>query len=326
MGVEYKDYYAELGVGRDAGKEEITRAYRKLARKYHPDLNKEPGAEEKFKAVSEAYEVLKDPEKREKYDRLGSRWQEGQDFRPPPGWESPFGRGGAGGGTRFHARAGDAGAFSDFFESLFGGGFGQGGGGMGGRSPFTRQRGGADQEATLRLSLEAACRGGTHSLTLQTRSVAPDGEIAVQPKQVDVKIPPGVQDGQKIRLAGLGEPAMAGGPAGDLYLTVRIEPHPRFRPEGRDLYTDLHLAPWEAALGKDAVDLKTLNGSVSLKIPKGTQGGQKFKLRGKGMPSAAKGPGDLYAAARIKVPRRLSEEERALWEKLSETSSFKPRG
>ncbi len=325
MPVEYKDYYEILGVSRDAAQDDIQRAYRKLARKYHPDLNREPDAEQKFKEIGEAYEVLKDPEKRQKYDQLGRDWRQGQDFTPPPGWDMHFDFG-QGGGRRARSAgfgASEEGVFSDFFESLFGGAFGDQFRGTGGGEGFVRQRPGADHTADMEISLEEAYRGATRTLTLT--SASPEGGAPRQ-KNLEVKIPAGVLPGQKIRLAGQGGPGGGGGPRGDLYLTVRIAPHPRFRLEGRDVHTDIPLAPWEAALGKDAVPLDTLNGSVSLKIPKGTQGGQKFKLRGKGMPSAAKGPGDLYAAARIKVPRRLSEEERALWEKLSETSSFKPRG
>ena len=321
MAVEYKDYYKSLGVSRDASRDDIQQAYRKLARKYHPDLNKEPGAEDKFKEISEAYEVLKDPEKRSKYDQLGARWREGQEFRPPPGFDFHFGQRPGGEGTFFHAGEGD---FSEFFEGLFGA-FGQSPRGAGGRSPFTGPRRGPDHEAGLRISLEEAYRGGTKSITLDTRTRNPDGSVSGQPKHYDVKIPPGVLPGQKIRLAGQGGEGRNGGPKGDLHLRVEIEPDRRFRLEGRDLYTDLPLTPWEAALGTN-VPVPSLDGQVTLKVPKGTQSGQKLRLKGKGMPDPKGSTGDLYVVAQIRVPKRLSPRERELFEQLGNASSFNPRG
>jgi curved DNA-binding protein len=319
MAVEYKDYYRTLGVPRDASREDIHRAYRKLARKYHPDLNKEAGAEEKFKEIGEAYEVLKDPEKREKYDQLGSRWKEGQDFRPPPGWDFDF-ETPAGGGTRFHGTGAD---FSDFFESLFGGAFRSGGRPAGRGDPFAGMRPGGDREATLRVSLEEAFRGGARSIVLEPRG-GEGGPPSAGPRRLEVKIPPGVLPGQKIRLAGQGASGADGAARGDLYLKIEIEPHPRFRLDGRHLHTELALSPGEAALGT-RVRVPSLNGSVTLTVPKGTQSGQKLRLRGKGMPNPRGAAGDLFAEVRIKVPKRLSRKERELYEELNRVSSFNPR-
>jgi curved DNA-binding protein len=322
MTVQYKDYYKTLGVSRDASQQDIQRAYRKLARKFHPDLNKSPDAEQKFKEVNEAYEVLKDREKRKKYDQLGPRWKEGQDFRPPPGWEDvqfQYGSGVGGGGAFW---GGGEGGFSDFFETLFGGAFRQAGGGQAGRGPFVRQQPGADYEATLVISLEDAYRGGTRAVTLESQAPGPGG--TKEQKRYDVKIPRGVLPGQKIRLAGQGGQGMSGGQAGDLYLRVEIEPHPRFRLEGRDLYTDLPLTPWEAALGGE-VPVNTMDGRVALKIPAGMQSGRRLRLKGKGMPNPKGSPGDLYAVAQIKVPGDLSKKEKDLFKELGKSSSFNPR-
>jgi curved DNA-binding protein len=319
MAVEYKDYYKTLGVSRDASREDINRAYRKLARKYHPDLNKEAGAEEKFKEINEAYEVLKDPDKRKKYDQLGSRWQEGQDFRPPPGWDFHFEKRPDGRSQQFYSK-GDV--FSDFFESLFGGAFHQGPRTTDSREPFTGGRRSANHETTLRISLEEAYRGGTKFITLESQHVSTDGNISVQPKRLEIKIPRGILQGQKIRLAGQG--GMEGRTDGDLYLKIEIDPHPRFRLEGRHLHTDLALTPWEAALGGQ-VQVPSLDGSVTLTVPKGTQSGQKLRLKGKGMPNPKGVAGDLYVTAKIKVPKRLSRKERELYEKMRKVSSFNPR-
>lgn len=322
MTVEYKDYYKILDVPGDASQDDIQKAYRKLARKYHPDLNKEPGAEKKFKEIGEAYEVLKDPEKRKKYDQLGTHWQNGQDFNPPPDWDMnfDFGQRASGGpGSRPFGGPGE-GIFSDFFESLFGGGGGfesrfQGPGGQ--RGSYARSRRGRDLTAEITISLEEAYRGAAKMITLTSET---GGE-----KNLEVKIPAGVLPGQKIRLSGQGGPGAGGGRSGDLLLEIHIHPHPRFEIEGRDLYTDIPLTPWESALGAE-VQLQTLDGPVTLKIPAGTQSGQKLKLKGKGMPNPQKGPGDLFAVARIKTPKRLSEKEKELFEQLSEISSFNPRG
>lgn len=330
MAVKFKDYYEILGVPRTATQQEIQRAYRKLARKLHPDVNKAADAEDRFKEIGEAYEVLKDPEKRQKYDQLGPDWKAGQDFRPPPGWDFHFdfgqGRGAGPGASEFQWSG--AGGFSDFFETLFGGqAFRQarpGGRVAGpGRRPVWRQDG-VDQEATVRITLEEAFRGATKPITLQAQTLTPDGKVSVQEKSYEVKIPCGILPGQKIRLSGQGGEGMGGGRQGDLYLKVDIEPHPIYRVEGKDLYMDLPITPWEAALGTE-VQLSTLSGSLSLKIRPGTQSGQKLRMRGKGMPSSKGEKGDLYAVITIQVPKELSEKEKKLFEELKKVSGFSPR-
>ena len=327
MAVQYKDYYESLGVSRDASRDEIQRAYRKLARKYHPDLNKAAGSEDKFKEINEAYEVLKDPEKRKKYDQIGSGWQQGDNFRPPPGWEQNFDFGAGPQGQDRQENffwSSDGGDYSDFFEALFGGQFQQGSTGSEGRRPFARQRRGSDHEAVLRIPLEEAFRGGTKSITMQTTEPAADKSLASSEKRYDVKIPPGILPGQKIRLSGQGGKGSGGAGSGDLFLKVEIEPHPRFRLEGRDLYTELPITPWEAALGTK-IDIQTLADAVTLAVPAGTQSGQKLRLRAKGMPNPKGSPGDLYAVMQIKVPKSLSKKERQLLEELSKVSVFNPR-
>ena len=309
MPVAFRDYYEVLGVDRGASQDEIKSAYRKLARKYHPDVNKEPDAEDRFKEVSEAYEVLRDPEKRERYDRLGANWKAGQDVSGAEGFDF---NGGGGGFRDVRVDFGDGADFSDFFEGLFGsrmggrggrgGGFGGGGGGFRGFS--TR---GGDQEATLELTLEEAARGGPRKISLG------DG------RDYEVNIPAGAHDGQRIRLAGEGGRGAAGGPPGDLFLRLRLKPDKRFRVEGSDLYTDLPVAPWEAALGA-TVEVPTLDGISRVKVPAGSSCGRKLRLRGQGMPG-----GDLYATVSIKVPKKLSRDERKLFEELAEKSNFDPR-
>ncbi len=321
MAVKFRDYYEILGVSRTATQEEIQRAYRKLARKYHPDVNKAANAEDKFKELNEAYEVLKDPDKRSKYDQLGANWKAGQDFRPPPGWESQFdfGQGGAGGRTSFHW--GGGGDFSDFFETVFGGrGFR---GAKGGFDSSSWSQAGADQEATIRIALEDAFHGSTKSITLQSQTVNPQGQLSVQEKNYEVKIPKGILSGQKIRLSGQGSEGRGGGPKGDLYLKVEIEPHPMYKLTERDISVDLPLTAWEAALGAE-VQIPTPAGPVSLKVPPGSQTGQKLRLRGRGMPSA-KGAGNLYAVINIMVPKKLSAREKELFEELQKASDFNPR-
>lgn len=325
MAVQYKDYYKILGISRDASKDEIQRAYRKLARKFHPDLNKEAGSEEKFKEINEAYEVLKDPAKREKYDQFGSNWQQGDNFQPPPGWQyrSDFGRGQQGSRESFFWSS-DGGEYSDFFEALFGGRLHENVQGAQGGRPFSINRRGSDHEAVLRIPLEEAFLGGTKTITMQSTGPGTDGNLSSREKRYDVKIPPGIMPGQKIRLSGQGGKGSGSGGSGDLYLKVEIEPHPRFRLEGHDLYTELAITPWEAALGAQ-IDVRTLDETVTLKVPPGTQSGQKLRLRAKGMPNPKGRRGDLYAVMKIKVPKKLSKKERQLFEELSKVSSFNPR-
>jgi curved DNA-binding protein len=326
MAVEFRDYYEVLGVPRTATQGEIQRSYRKLARKYHPDVNKAKDAEDKFKEINEAYEVLKDPEKRQKYDQLGPNWKAGQEFRPPPGWDVHFDFG-PGGGGQSEFQWGGTGGFSDFFEALFGGQrfreAHRGAGGRPGQGPVWAQAG-SDQEAILKISLDKAFRGATESIALQMQSVTPEGQVSVQEKNYEVKIPAGILSGQKIRLAGQGGQGTGGGPRGNLYLKVEIDPHPVYRVNGRDLTMDLPVAPWEAVLGAE-VRLMTLAGEVTLKVPPGTQSGQKLRLRGQGMPNPKGASGDLYAIVSIVVPKEPSGQERELFEKLQEVSSFRPR-
>ena len=310
MAVKFRDYYDVLSVARTATDDEIKKAYRTLARKYHPDVN--PGdktAEEKFKELNEAYEVLSDPEKRKRYDRLGANWKAGSDFTPPPGWEQGQGAyrdmgdifGAAGGGR-------SATGFSDFFESLFGGRGGRAGAGFAMR--------GFDIEGEIPLSLEEAHRGVTRSVTLQ----GPNG-----PKTLDVNIPAGVHDGSVIRLAGQGEPGTGNAPAGDLLLRVRLEPHPLFSVlSNGDVQIDLPVAPWEAALGA-RVNVPTLDGSVEMTIPAGAQGGQRLRLRGQGLNRRQGGRGDEYVRLKIVIPPKLTEAEKALFAKLAAESRFNAR-
>jgi len=310
--VGHRDLYEALGVSRDASAEDIRRAYRKLAREYHPDLNKDQGAADRFKEVSEAYEVLRDPDKRERYDRLGANWRHGDDaaaaggFDPRAGGFGGFGPGDFGGDVRVEFGDGD---LSDLFESLFG----RGAGGRGGPRGFDRAATrGADQEAVLELTLEEAAAGGQRQVALG------DG------REYTITVPAGVRDGQRIRLAGEGGAGGGNAPSGDLFLRVRLKPHPRLRLEGRDLHVEVPVAPWEAALGA-SVEVPTLAGSVQARVPAGSSSGRKLRLRGQGMPDGRGGQGDLYATVRIEVPQQLSDRERELFEQLAATSSFDPR-
>lgn len=337
MSVKYHDYYKTLGVARDASQDEIKRAYRKLAREYHPDVNKDPEAERKFREVSEAYEVLGDEDKRKKYDRLGANWKSGQDFTPPSGWEGFGGFGGGAGRGRttrinFEDLQGHGG-FSDFFEAIFGGGGGFGGmGGMGagaGRASTRaapRARPGETVEGSLTISLEDAYHGATRSVSLQTSTPTAGGQVERATKKLDVRIPPGTTDGSTIRLKGQGGAGVGGGPAGDVLLKINIAPHARYRVDDHDLIATVPLAPWEAALGA-RVDVPTMEGEVTLTIPAGSQSGQRLRLRGKGLPKRGdkKERGDLYAELRIVVPKTLTEQERALYERLRDESEFRPR-
>lgn len=306
--MEFKDYYKTLGLERDATQDEIKRAYRKLARKYHPDVNQDPGAEDQFKEVGEAYEVLKDPEKRAAYDQLGRGPRPGEQFQPPPGWDTGFEFSGGG----FTDASGSG--FSDFFESLFGGGF------HAGAQSVHRQ--GEDHHATITIDLEDSIEGATRQITLQQSVVGADGRVRKQPRTLNVKIPKGIKPGQSIRLAGQGGPGMGPGRAGDLYLKVAMRPHPLYRLDERDLYLDLPLAPWEAALGA-TVQVPTPKGRVELKIPPNTRSGRKLRLKGRGLPGPT--PGDLYAQVSIALPPAENEELRSLYKRMAEMSPFNPR-
>ncbi len=321
MAIRYKDYYEILGVDRGASAEAIRKAFRDLARRYHPDVSKEPDAAERFKEINEAYEVLKDEEKRKRYDDLGNAYHEGQEFSPPPGYEGMHFDFGDGRGT--------AGNFSDFFSAIFGdvggmrggGGFGDrfgGGGGprMRGRGQPSAQRG-EDAEAELTLTLPELAEGGKKAITLRSA----DGDT----RDYQVAIPPGTTQGTRIRLAGQGHPGFGGGPDGDLFLRVRVEPDRRFELEGTDLRTHLPVAPWEAVLGA-TIDVPTLTGAVSLRLSPGTQSGQILRVRGHGLPRDKHQKGDLLVHVKVVVPTEPSDDEKRLFEELAEKARFKPRG
>jgi len=321
MAVKFRDYYESLGVDREASQQQIQAAYRKQARKLHPDVNKSPDAEEKFKRLNEAYEVLRDADKRRRYDSLGENWQAGQDFSPPPGWEffgTRGGQPGAGRGFRFDNFGGDFeetpfSGFSDFFEMLFGlPSNGHGRSGRSGRMSWGRAAPGEDQEAEVTISLEEAHRGVRKSLMLSGG------------KTLEVNIPAGTTDGHRLRLRGQGGSGQGGAEAGDLYLRVRLAPHARFRLNGQDLEAEVPVSPWEAALGA-RIQVPLLEGQASLKLAPGAQSGQRLRLRGKGLARRGGGQGDLYAVIRIVVSASLSERERELYEELARVSTFRPR-
>lgn len=316
MAVQFRDYYETLGVSKTASDDEIKSAFRKLARKHHPDVAKDKAtAEEKFKQINEAYEVLSDPEKRRKYDQLGADWnQPGGGFQPPPGWgqqrggggPNPFG-GGDGGGVEFEF--GGTG-FSDFFEAFFGAGRGQSAFGRGGFAPggATAARG-SDVEADIMVTLEEALHGSKRTVSLRRSSSS-------KVETYQVKIPRGVHEGQRIRLAGQGEAGAGGGRSGDLFLRVRLARHPDFSVEGSDLVHEVELAPWQAVLGTE-LKTPTLEGEARLKVPPGTQAGQRFRLRERGLPNANGTRGDLYVLTKVRIPKKLTEAERELWTQLA---------
>ncbi|HAC34437.1 MAG TPA: cytochrome C biogenesis protein [Gammaproteobacteria bacterium] len=315
--MKYRDYYQTLGVDRNASQDEIKRAYRKLARQYHPDVSKATDAEEKFKAVGEAYEVLKDPEKRSAYDQFGSHWKEGQGFTPPPDWDSGFEFTGSGFG------AGGASQFSDFFESLFGA---AGQRGHWQEQPF-RQHGfsqrGQDHHAKITISLEESYSGSTREVELKTPTLDNQGRLINKPHTLKVKIPPGITAGQRIRLTGQGSAGSGGGEAGDLYLEIAFSPHPNFRAEGRDIHYELKVAPWEAALGA-TIQIPTLGGSIDLKIPANSQSGKVLRLKGKGLPG--KTPGNQLVTLKVVLPPAESDVARELYSKMASELAFNPRG
>ena len=318
--MKYKDYYAILGVERKASADEIKKAYRKLAQKYHPDVTKDPAGEEKFKDIAEAYQTLKDAEKRAAYDQLGSGYQPGQDFRPPPDWERHFRERYAGAGP-----GGGTFSFEDVDLSDLFGAFGGRARGGGGRGRASMQIPGEDFEVTVHLALGDAFRGTQVDLNLQLPEYDEQGRVRHVPKTIKARIPKGATDGQRLRLRGQGGKGINGGPNGDLYLNIVLHPHPLFRPDGHDLYLDLPLTPWEAALGA-TVEVPTLSGAVNLKIPPGTAAGKKLRLAKKGLPKPSGGEGDLYAIVQIVNPTVLSERERELFRELADASRFNPRG
>ena len=310
--MKYKDYYATLGVARDAGEPEIKKAYRKLARKYHPDVSKEEGAEEKFKEVSEAYETLKDAEKRAAYDQLG-RHQPGEQFQPPPGWERSFGEQSPGSGSFSF----DDVDLADLFAGLAGRGR------RGARRPDMPIPG-QDFEAAVRISFDQAYKGTEVEFDMAVAEPDENGALRRVPRKIRVRIPKGVADGQKLRVPGKGGKGMNGGRDGDLYLDIEVQSHPLYRADGLDLYMDLPLAPWEAVLGA-RVEVPTPGGRVTLKVPANTHAGQKLRLSGRGLARPDGTSGHLYAVAQIVVPTVVDERQRSLFTQLKDASAFNPR-
>jgi curved DNA-binding protein len=328
--VKFQDYYAILGVAREASREEIQRAYRKLARKHHPDVDKTPGATQRFAQLAEAYEVLKDEKKRQRYDTLGARWKDGEEVPPPSGWRESHFEPGADRGTFEGFDFGGANGFSSFFEAFFGGA----GGDVG--DPFARgsaargasgarrrsARAGGSIEARLEIDLEDAYAGATRTITLQSDGSDGPGERA---RTYDVKIPPGTTHGTTIRLRGQGGAGLGGGPPGDLLLHIEIRPHPRFTVQDHDLSTLLPVSPWEAALGAK-IGIRTLDGGeVVLAVPPGSSSGKKLRMRRMGLPLGPAERGDLIVELRIVVPESLTDAERKAFEELARASKFEPR-
>jgi curved DNA-binding protein len=320
--MKFRDYYETLGVARGATEAEIKTAYRKLARKYHPDVNKEKDAEDRFKEIGEAYSVLKDTEKRAAYDQMGSNWKQGQDFSPPPNWNTGFefaddpnaGFGGYGG-----SYDGDQ---SEFFESLFGRGRNR----QGGRSSNARQGmhfKGQDHHAKILIDLADAYNGAKRTISLHMPTQDPEGHVMTQERKLDVNIPKGIKAGQNLRLSGQGGPGMGDGGAGDLYLEIDFHPSPLYKVDGKDVYLDLPMAPWEAALGT-SLNIPTPAGStLELTIPPNTKSGRKMRLKGKGIPS--KEPGDFYVVPNIVLPEAQSAAQKAAYQELEKAFDFKPR-
>jgi curved DNA-binding protein len=309
--MQFKDYYATLGVERGSSEDEIKRAFRKLARKHHPDVSKAADAAERMQEINEAYDVLRDPEKRAAYDQIGKGRSGGQEFSPPPGWDAGFEFSGAPG------QGPDFGAHSDFFETLFG---------AARRGAPNARRGaaarGEDHHAKIVIPLEDAFHGATRTLTLRSPEIDAAGHVVLRERQLEVRIPKGIRAGQQIRLAGQGSPGLGGQGAGDLFLEVQFEPHRRYRVDGRDIYLTLRVAPWEAALGA-TVQLRTPDGEVGLSVPAGSQGGRKLRLRGRGIPGSP--AGDLYAVLEIVLPEASSAKARALYAQMAAELAFDPR-
>ncbi|MES3013035.1 MAG: DnaJ C-terminal domain-containing protein [Pseudomonadota bacterium] len=331
--MEFKDYYKTLGVARDASADDIKAAYRKLARKFHPDVSKEGDAEARFKEIGEASEVLRDPEKRAAYDAAGSQWERqqaaggaprggAQDFQPPPGWDAGFEFSGRGGGDDDPFAGAD---HSDFFEALFGRTRAGRSGASGARRPDL-QMPGQDHHAKVMIDLEDAYRGAQRSISLRMPALDDEGRGVLRERTLDVNIPKGIREGQQLRLAGQGGPGLGNGPAGDLFLEIAFSPHPRFRVDGRDVYVDLPLAPWEAALGA-SVSAATPVGDVELTIPPGSVAGRKLRLKGKGIPgnSAGSPAGDLYVVLAIALPPADGAKAKAAYEAFAAAFEFNPR-
>jgi len=310
--MEYKDYYQIMGVSRDATQDEIKRAYRKLARKYHPDVSKELDAEERFKEVGEANEVLKDPEKRAAYDQLGANWKAGQDFRPPPDWDAGFE---FRGGGYTHAGAED---HSAFFEDLFGRGYAEPAGGT--RRTFHMR--GEDHHAKVLIDLEDSYTGATRTITLRVPELTDDGHVTLRNRNINLRIPKGIKPGQQIRLTEQGAPGMGNAKPGDLYLEVEFRKHPYYRVDGSDVYLDLPIAPWEAALGA-TVKVPTLSGVIDLKVPANSNQGRKLRLKGRGLPG--KEPGEMYIVMQITLPPADSDAAKALYKQMEDQLAFNPR-
>ncbi len=308
--MEYQDYYKILGVARDASADEIKKSYRRLARKYHPDVSKEPGAEEKFKQAKEAYEVLKDAEKRKAYDQFGSQWKQGQGFEPPPGWQQQS--------QGAHYQNFSEGDYSEFFESIFGAGFGRSN--RGGRNPF--QQKGQDQHSQISITLEEAFKGSTRTLTLQQPQRDASGQVHYKNQQLTIKIPAGISQGQKIRLSNKGGAGSGGGPNGDLFLEVNLLAHKFFEVSKRDIQLALPITPWEAALGAE-VTVPTLGGQIKLKIPAGSQSGKILRLKRRGLPG--KTPGDQFVTLMIQAPTAENKAQRELYEQMKTAWDFEPR-
>ena len=333
--MKYKDYYEILGLQRTATQDDVKRAYRKLARKYHPDLTKQSDGEERFKEVGEAYQVLKDIEKRAAYDRMGGQWQNGQDFHPPPNWDEGFEFSGARSEEETNAD------FSDFFEAMFGGAHDGMHSGQRQRhdarsdhyahaddelegaysgAPFSVR--GQDHHAKVVIDLDDAYRGAQRTISLQMPAIDAQGHIKLQSRTLNVSIPKGVRAGQHLRLAGQGGAGLGGGSAGDLYLEIAFREHPRFRVDGRDVSLDVPVAPWEAALGA-AVTVPTPDGSVEMTVPPGSSGGRRLRLKGRGIPAYP--PGDLYVMLNIVLPPADTDDAKAAYETMRQAFNFDPR-